>query len=208
MIYSFLSFVLTTLVINLAPGPAMFYIMNQSLKYGIKAGLKAAAGVEFGVFFYVLLSAFGLMFVFQQIPLLYKILQFTGALYLLYLAYVAWPKRKAIKSSNIPSQNSTESTRYSFSKGMLINLSNPKIGLFFVSLLPQFISSDSHPAWLYFLLYGLLFNFGGICVNMTVGVMARKLKSIIQKASWFDYAPSLLFLTIAILTIGRDALSS
>ncbi|EXE18446.1 transporter LysE family domain protein [Acinetobacter baumannii 1106579] len=42
----------------------------------------------------------------------------------------------------------------------------------------------------------------------TVGVMARKLKSIIQKASWFDYAPSLLFLTIAILTIGRDALSS
>lgn len=114
-------------MINLAPGPAMFYVMNQSLKYGIKAGLKAAAGVEFGVFFYVLLSAFGLMFVFQQIPLLYKILQFTGALYLLYLAYVAWPKRKAIKSSNVPSQNSTESTRYSFSKGMLINLSNQRL---------------------------------------------------------------------------------
>ena len=90
---------------------------------------------------------------------------------------------------------------------MLINLSNPKIGLFFVSLLPQFISSDSHPAWLYFLLYGLLFNFGGICVNMTVGVMAQ-IKIYYTKASWFDYAPSLLFLTIAILTIGRDALSS
>lgn len=56
MNYSFLSFVLTTLVINLAPGPAMFYVMNQSLKYGIKAGLKAAAGVEFGVFFYRLPS--------------------------------------------------------------------------------------------------------------------------------------------------------
>lgn len=55
MSYSFLSFVLTALVINLAPGPAMFYVMNQSLKYGIKVGLKAAAGVEFGVFFYVLL---------------------------------------------------------------------------------------------------------------------------------------------------------
>lgn len=206
MNYNFLSFVLTALVINLAPGPAMFYVMNQSLKYGVKAGLKAAAGVEFGVFFYVLLSAFGLMFIFQQIPLLYKIIQFIGALYLLYLAYISWPKRKPVESSNVLSQNSTESDRYSFSKGMLINLSNPKIGLFFVSLLPQFIPASSQPAWLYFLLYGLIFNFGGICVNMTVGVMARKLKSIIQRASWFDYIPPLLFLSIGILTITREGL--
>lgn len=206
MNYSFLSFVMAVLIINLSPGPAMFYVMNQSLKYGIKVGLKAAAGVEFGVFFYVLLTAFGLIFIFQQIPMLYKIIQYMGALYLIYLAYLSWPKRKSIESPNILSQNSTESARHAFSKGMLINLSNPKIGLFFVSLLPQFVPSDSHPAWLYFLLYGLIFNFGGICVNMTVGAMARKLKSIIQKASWFDYVPPLLFLSIAVLTIVQVGL--
>ncbi|NUF45538.1 LysE family translocator, partial [Acinetobacter pittii] len=187
----------------LSPGPAMIYVINQSSKYGIKAGLKAAAGVEFGVFFYVLLTAFGLMVIFQETPMLYKIIQFMGALYLIYLAYLSWPKRKSIQSPNILSQNSSESVRHTFSKGILINLSNPKIGLFFVSLLPQFVPSDSHPAWLYFLLYGLIFNFGGICVNVTVGAMARKLKTIIQRASWFNYVPPLLFLSIAVLSIAQ-----
>ncbi|MCH2072203.1 hypothetical protein [Acinetobacter pittii] len=51
MNYNFLTFIITVLIINLSPGPAMIYVMNQSSKYGIKAGLKAAAGVEFGVFF-------------------------------------------------------------------------------------------------------------------------------------------------------------
>lgn len=206
MNYNFLTFVITVLIINLSPGPAMIYVINQSSKYGIKAGLKAAAGVEFGVFFYVLLTAFGLMVIFQETPMLYKIIQFMGALYLIYLAYLSWPKRKSIQSPNILSQNSSESVRHTFSKGILINLSNPKIGLFFVSLLPQFVPSDSHPAWLYFLLYGLIFNFGGICVNVTVGAMARKLKTIIQRASWFDYVPPLLFLSIAVLSIAQAGL--
>lgn len=203
MNYNFLTFVITVLIINLSPGPAMIYVINQSSKYGIKAGLKAAAGVEFGVFFYVLLTAFGLMVIFQETPMLYKIIQFMGALYLIYLAYLSWPKRKSIQSPNILSQNSSESVRHTFSKGILINLSNPKIGLFFVSLLPQFVPSDSHPAWLYFLLYGLIFNFGGICVNVTVGAMARKLKTIIQRALWFNYVPPLLFLSIAVLSIAQ-----
>ncbi|PTV46206.1 LysE family translocator [Acinetobacter pittii] len=206
MNYNFLTFIITVLIINLSPGPAMIYVMNQSSKYGIKAGLKAAAGVEFGVFFYVLLTAFGLMVIFQETPMLYRIIQFMGALYLIYLAYLSWPKRKSIQSPNILSQNSSESVRHTFSKGMLINLSNPKIGLFFVSLLPQFVPSDSHPAWLHFLLYGLIFNFGGICVNVTVGAMARKLKTIIQRASWFDYVPPLLFLSIAVLSIAQAGL--
>lgn len=203
MNYNFLTFVITVLIINLSPGPAMIYVINQSSKYGIKAGLKAAAGVEFGVFFYVLLTAFGLMVIFQETPMLYKIIQFMGAFYLIYLAYLSWPKRKSIQSPNILSQNSSESVRHTFSKGILINLSNPKIGLFFVSLLPQFVPSDSHPAWLYFLLYGLIFNFGGICVNVTVGAMARKLKTIIQRALWFNYVPPLLFLSIAVLSIAQ-----
>lgn len=206
MNYNFLTFVITVLIINLSPGPAMIYVINQSSKYGIKAGLKAAAGVEFGVFFYVLLTAFGLMVIFQETPMLYKIIQFMGALYLIYLAYLSWPKRKSIQSPNILSQNSSESVRHTFSKGILINLSNPKIGLFFVSLLPQFVPSDSHPAWLYFLLYGLIFNFGGICVNVTVGAMARKLKTIIQRALWFNYVPPLLFLSIAVLSIAQVGL--
>jgi threonine/homoserine/homoserine lactone efflux protein len=202
MSYGFLSFILAVLVINLSPGPAMLYVMNQSLRHGVRTGLKAAAGVEFGVFFYVLLAAFGLMLIFKEIPLLYKTVQVAGALYLLYLAYLSWPRRK-VGEDSASLERTVEPAKYAFSKGMLINLSNPKIGLFFISLLPQFVPTDASPPWLYFLLYGLIFNIGGIFVNMTVGLTAHALKPAIQRASWFDYVPPVLFFAIAAFTVFR-----
>ncbi|MDR2308491.1 MAG: LysE family translocator [Paucimonas sp.] len=201
MTYGFLSFLLAVLIINLAPGPAMLYVMNQSLRHGVRTGLKAAAGVEFGVFFYVLLAAFGLMLIFKEVPLLYRIIQVAGALYLLYLAYQCWPRRSAAASDG---EAAPAPAGFAFGKGMLINLTNPKIGLFFVSLLPQFVPVDAQPAWLYFLIYGLVFNIGGIVVNMTVGLAAHNLRAFIQRSSWFDYVPPVLFLGIALLTLTRE----
>ncbi|MDI2595202.1 LysE family translocator [Pseudomonas sp. N3-W] len=202
MSYGFLSFLLAVLVINLSPGPAMLYVMNQSLRHGVRTGLKAAAGVEFGVFFYVLLAAFGLMLIFKEVPLLYRTVQVAGAFYLVYLAYLSWPRRKGGDGS-ATSDRSPEPARYAFSKGMLINLSNPKIGLFFISLLPQFVPSDASPAWLYFLIYGLIFNISGILVNMTVGLTAHSLRDAIQRSTWFDYVPPVLFAAIAVFAFIR-----
>ncbi|MDF9619785.1 LysE family translocator [Pseudomonas entomophila] len=203
MTYGFLSFLLAVLIINASPGPAMLYVMNQSLRHGVRTGLKAAAGVEFGVFFYVLLAAFGLMLIFKEVPLLYRIVQVAGALYLLYLAYTCWPRRSAAGAS-ASGEGTSPPARFAFGKGVLINLSNPKIGLFFVSLLPQFVPADAQPAWLYFLIYGLVFNIGGILVNMTVGLAAHNLRAFIQRSSWFDYVPPVLFLAIAVLTLTRE----
>lgn len=195
--YGVLSFILAVLVINLTPGPAMLYVMNQSLKHGARAGLRAAAGVEFGVLFYVLLAAFGLVIIFKEMPLLYGAVQIAGAVYLLYLAYVSWPRRTPGDSHSGGGSPAT-SASHAFSKGMLINISNPKIGLFFFGLLPQFVPSDASPAWLYFLLYGLIFNLSGILVNMTVGLTAHSLRGVIQRATWFDYLPPVLFAAIAV----------
>ena len=202
MSYGFLSFILAALVINLSPGPAMLYVMNQSLRHGVRTGLKAAAGVELGVFFYVLLAAFGLMLIFKEVPLLYRTVQVAGALYLVYLAYLSWPRRNSSKNA-VSREQAPESERYAFSKGLLINLSNPKIGLFFISMLPQFVPAEASPAWLYFLIYGLIFNLGGILVNTTVGFTAHALRSAIQRASWFDYLPPVLFSIIAIFAFVR-----
>jgi threonine/homoserine/homoserine lactone efflux protein len=148
------------------------------------------------VLIYVVLAAFGLVLIFKELPLLYRAVQMAGALYLFYLAYTCWPRRRSADAST-PSDTPATPASHAFSKGMLINISNPKIGLFFFSLLPQFVPADARPAWVYFMLYGLIFNFSGILVNMAVGLTARSLKAVIQRATWFDYLPPVLFFAIA-----------
>jgi len=202
MSYGFMSFVLTVLIINISPGPAMLYVMNQSLRHGVRTGLRAVAGVELGVFFYVLLTAFGLMVVFEEVPLLHRAVQVVGACYLAYLAYLCWPRRSH-GDEKVTAARAPESVRYAFKRGVLINLSNPKIGIFFISLLPQFVSSDARPAWKYLLIYGLIFNVVGILVNMTVGITANALRSAVQWVPWLDYATPIIFSAIAIFALIR-----
>ncbi|SHF09147.1 LysE family translocator [Vibrio gazogenes] len=195
-------FLISVLIINLSPGPAMLYVMNQSLIHGFKTGIKAAAGVEVGVFFYVLLTALGLVVVFQKVPILYEIMQICGAIYLLYLAYSSWPRHNQEQGgANGTKENQANMV---FRKGVLINITNPKIGLFFLSLLPQFVPNNSESAWMYFLAYGLIFNLGGIIVNTTVGLTAQSMKSVLSRLSWFDYVPPILFFLIAVSTFMRE----
>lgn len=202
MSYGMLSFLLTVLVINLTPGPAMVHVLDQSLKHGVRTGLKAAAGVEVGVLFYVVLAAFGLVVIFQENPQVYRAVQAAGAVYLLYLAYSTWPRRSASDAA-ADGGDRTSTASYAFSKGMLINLSNPKIGLFFFGLLPQFVPADADPAWLPFLLYGLIFSLSGIVVNMSVGLAAHSLKGPIQRTSWFGYVSPVLFFAIAVFALWQ-----
>lgn len=203
MNYGILSFLMTVLIINIAPGPAMLFVLNQSVKHGVKNGIKAAAGVELGVFFYVLCAAFGLVVLFQQFPTLYRVVQVCGALYLLWLAWLSWPRSRKEGNGSV-AEKEIKPAKHTFGKGILINLTNPKIGIFFISLLPQFVPTGDSPTWLYFLLYGLVFNIGGILVNTMVGIMAFNLKSVIQQNSWFDYVPPILFVLISFIAIGRQ----
>lgn len=195
---NFLYFLFAVLVINLTPGPAMLYVVNTSLNKGVKQGIKAALGVEIGVLFYVILCAFGLVIIFKRVPILYTFVQTIGALYLIYLAYLSIPKRTldSIKTK-------TEMPHYIFTKGVMINLANPKIGLFFFSLLPQFLPTNVTPIWLYFLIYGLVFNIGGLITNMSASLLANSIKNKISSQTWFSYVPPILFLTIALFSLYK-----
>jgi len=192
----FIYFLLTVLIINISPGPAMMFVLQQSQKNGMKAGLVAALGIEVGVFIYVILTAFGVSAVFKEYPSVYTGLQLIGAAYLLYIAYLSWPRRNASSGSTTESRRNHKGT---FLKGVLINLTNPKIALFFLSLIPQFVPQGSNA--MTFVLYGLIFNVGGILVNFSVALLADKVNSLLRKATWFDYVPPVLFFVIAVLSI-------
>lgn len=192
----FIYFLLTAFIINISPGPAMMFVLHQSQKHGRKAGLFAALGIEIGVLIYVLLTAFGVSAIFKEYPSVYTGLQLIGAAYLLYIAYLSWPRKKA---SSGPVAESRPNHKGTFLKGVLINLTNPKIALFFLSLIPQFVPQGSNA--MTFVFYGLIFNFGGIMVNFSVALLADKVNRLLRKAAWFDYVPPILFIVIAVISI-------
>ena len=189
---AYLKFMAAALVINLIPGPAMLFTIKSSIDRGLKTGLLAAIGVELGVFIYVLLTAFGLTLLLQQQPSLYQAIQIAGIAYLGYLAWLCWPKNAAADAG--PAQ-ATASGQVLL-KGALLNLTNPKIAIFFLSLLPQFISADAPTAS--FLWYGLSFNCSGLVVNLLAAFFAIKLTARIGQSVWFSYVASLLFAVIAL----------
>jgi threonine/homoserine/homoserine lactone efflux protein len=197
MDYSILSFIVTALLINLAPGPAMLFVLNQSQKHGLKSGLFSAAGVETGVIVYLILAAFGLSFFLLEYPKIYQSIQIIGALYLIYLAYSSWPRKKST-----PQKTKKKSSHHSvFIKGFFINLTNPKIGLFFISLMPQFVPEQANENPFVFLLYGAIFSLGGILTNFSVAIFAEKVNNLLKNISWFDYVPPILFILIVLKVI-------
>ncbi len=193
----FLSFLLTVAIINASPGPAMMFVLQQSQRYGLRAGFSAALGIEVGVFIYVILTALGIGAVFHLYPSLYRGLQLAGAAYLIYLAIMAWPR----KSSDAPSAHqATAAKSGAFLKGLLINITNPKIVFFFLSIIPQFVPADAQTST--FIAYGMIFNIGGIIVNFSVAALSDRVSEALQKAKWFDYVPPILFFVIAVIAIA------
>lgn len=191
----FLYFLMTVMVINLSPGPAMMFVLQQSQRNGVRTGTSAALGIELGVFIYVILTAFGISAVFSRFPVVYTVIQLAGAAYLLYLAYLSWPRGGGAGAAP------ETSGRGAFVKGMFINLTNPKIALFFLSLIPQFVPAGSDAGT--FILYGIIFNIGGVLVNVSVALLSGYAAGLLQNSRWFDYVPPVLFAAIAVYSISE-----
>ncbi len=188
-----LYFLMTVIVINFAPGPAMMFVLQQSQRNGVRTGMLAALGIEVSVFIYVILTAFGISAVFLQYPKVYLSLQVIGAVYLLYLAYKSWPR-----NNNSPEAPQV-SGRGAFMRGVFINLTNPKIALFFLSLLPQFVPVGSEAE--IFILFADDFTHQHSCEMLVVALSADSVARLLKNSRWFDYVPPIMFVAISIYSV-------
>jgi threonine/homoserine/homoserine lactone efflux protein len=199
-------FFLVSFTMALTPGPAMMYCINTSMDHGKRAGILAAMGVELGTFIYVLITALGLATLILASPMIYSGLRILGALYLLYLAYKALPKQKVLTEKKaVRSKSSTVLA------GITVNITNPKILLFFITLLPQFVPTDHRNIKIFFVL-GLAFNLCGFVANSSAAIFSHRLKykftqSASTRASQFmQYIPSAIFFLIAALSLSLTIL--
>jgi threonine/homoserine/homoserine lactone efflux protein len=124
-------FALTALIIELTPGPNMAYLAIVSVSNGWRAGFATVAGVALGLAIVGLIAAFGVAALIQSSDALYEALRWAGVIYLLWLAYEGWRGGEA--------DEGPPSDRWSFRRGLITNLLNPKAAVFYVAVLPNFV---------------------------------------------------------------------
>ncbi len=174
---SHLVFAATALLMALTPGPNMVYLLSRSLCQGRNAGLLSWTGVVLGFTVHMVCASIGLTALFMAVPLGYELLKFGGALYLGWLAWQALRPgaRSPFEARDLPPQ----SPRKLFTMGLLTSVLNPKVAVFYLSVLPQFISPDGGSVLVQSLLLGATQVLIGGGINLLVTLSAAGI------AGWF-----------------------
>lgn len=163
---NFSLFVAASWALIIAPGPDMMYVITRGMSQGRKAGLLSALGVTLGILVHTISAAFGLAVLLQTSAMAFLIVKYMGALYLIYLGL------KALKSKSnftpLKPQQKMDS-RSIFWQGVLSNVLNPKVALFFLAFLPQFVNRDQGFVPLQMLVLGILFALFGIIFLSVLG---------------------------------------
>jgi threonine/homoserine/homoserine lactone efflux protein len=177
-----LPFLVAALTLNLTPGADMTYVMARSTGQGRAAGAVSSFGIAAGSLVHSILAAVGLSALLASSPTLFLAIQYGGAAYLLYLAWKAW--RSASQPLSMQERPRASLTRI-FIEGAWTNLLNPKVALFILAFLPQFIDpSRGHVAG-QLLFLGLLFNIGGTTVNLAVALVVGWISDLLRHSMGF-----------------------
>ncbi|MDK1286243.1 LysE family translocator [Pseudoalteromonas umbrosa] len=150
-------FIVACLAINLIPGPDVIYIVSNTMRGKVVDGFKAAAGLGFGYAFHTAAACLGLSAIILSSAVLFNLIKILGAVYLCYLGVKSLISMYQGKSSiNLEANNELESNV--LLQGFIVSVLNPKVALFFLSFLPQFINPNSEAATQNLLIYGLIFS--------------------------------------------------
>lgn len=164
-------FVAAALALNLTPGPDMVFVLATGASRGRRAGVFAALGIGAGCLLHVALAALGLSALLATSALAFSIVKWLGAAYLVWMG-VGMLRARPAAAAAAPSTPANGSDSRVFWQGALTNALNPKVALFFLAFLPQFIDPGAAGQAGAFLALGLLFNLGGTLVNIVAALLA------------------------------------
>lgn len=162
-------FLAASLALALTPGPDMIYVISRALAQGPRAGLVSAAGLTLGLAAHTLLAAFGVSVLLRTSETAFLVLKVVGALYLIWIGIQLW---RATPQFDLRAASDRAGTRSLFLQGSLSALLNPKLALFFLAFLPQFVPASSATPTLDVIALGLAFSVVGIAVQAAAGLTA------------------------------------
>lgn len=201
-----LFFIAAGLLLNLTPGPDVLYIVTNALRSGARAGVVAALGITAGCFVHIFAAAVGVSALMAASATAFTLLKWAGAAYLVYVGLRMLLARAPAEGDSSAMNLVAASARSSgagalksiFFQGFWTNALNPKVALFFLAFVPQFIAPGVENKPLAFLLLGLLFNFNGLWVNIAWALaaawLARRVGAVQRGMHWLERAAGLMFI--------------
>lgn len=172
-------FFIASLLLNLTPGNDMLYVASRSISQGIKAGIISAIGIFFGCFVHIIAAVLGLSLIIARSAYLFGIVKFAGAAYLIYLGVKALTTKPNISPDT---QNTVKADQLNlFKQGVITNALNPKVAVFFLSFLPQFIDPASPFFKMQLFTLGIWFAMQGALVLIIVAIVLGKTKNFFKQ---------------------------
>jgi len=196
-ITDFWLFVLSGLALNIIPGPDSLFIIGRSAGQGFKAGSVAALGIGTGTFVHIFAAAFGLAAILSTSAMAFTVIKIIGALYLVYIGITMLFSKSELKQTNGTDKYLMPLNKVYY-QGFLTNALNPKVALFFLAFVPQFISTDAPNKALAFIVLGCVFNINGMLwchmLAWTSSSVGKKLKHNTKISLWLSKLTGGLFL--------------
>jgi RhtB (resistance to homoserine/threonine) family protein len=168
-------FIATALVLNATPGVDMLFTLSRTLQHGWRTGMAAALGITAGCVVHTVAAALGLAALLATSALAFSAIKWLGAAYLLWLAWGMLRATVHVAEPILAASSPAPSTRV-FAQGFLTNVLNPKVALFFLALLPQFIASDAPDKTVAFLFLGAVFIVGGALFLFALVALAHRMR--------------------------------
>jgi threonine/homoserine/homoserine lactone efflux protein len=167
-------FIVAGLLLNITPGADTLYIVTRSLNQGVRAGVLSALGIGAGCFVHISAAALGLSALLATSAMVFTALKWVGAAYLLYLGISLIRNAAMPKASIVFERRAQLSGRRIVLQGFLTNALNPKVALFFLAFVPQFISPQAEHKTFAFLFLGAIFNVNGTVWNLSLAWSAAR----------------------------------
>lgn len=194
-------FVISGLLLNIMPGPDSLLIMTRSAAQGARAGCAAALGIGAGTLVHIFAAALGLSAVLATSATAFTVVKLAGAAYILYMAVGLLRSRKR-EGASAPLALPALPYRKIFAQGFLTNVLNPKVALFFLAFVPQFISAGAPNKALAFIVLGCIFNFNGMlwcgALALTTAKASERLKPRPAVSLWLNRATGGLFVWLGL----------
>ncbi|MCT4673932.1 MAG: LysE family translocator [Prolixibacteraceae bacterium] len=202
VITQILSFLSASLLLALMPGPDNVFVLTESITKGARNGIQISLGLSLGVLIHTTAVATGISLIISQSEVAFTTIKFAGAGYLLYLAYLATQEKPIKMEENNKTASSTSMQR--IRKGFLMNILNPKVSLFFIGFLPQFVSPNGYSPMTQMMILGILFMLVSFTTFSGIALLSGKVTHFLERPRFWNitkWTKCIIFTSLALLLI-------